>query len=178
VTVLGRSPDEPGGNHLEEVMSNTSVASRSLSLPTARVLVGGVYVVCVLGLIAVMLGDIVFTDSDPYRNEGPVESIIGIGIFGTGALVLGVGLSLYFVRTPSLARAGAIVLGALAVLTLVFFWSGAPGILGACAASVAGLTRGGNPLGGAARVAGLAGVFIALLNVVLTIGGVLASGLM
>ena len=61
----------------------------------------------------------------------------------------------------------------MSVLTIIFFWSGAPGILGACAAWCAGLTRGGRPLGGAARVAGIVGAFVALLNVVLTIGGVL-----
>jgi hypothetical protein len=69
------------------------------------------------------------------------------------------------------------VLGALSVLTVIVFWSGAPGVLGAGAAWLAGLTRGGRPLGGAARVAGLVGAFIALLNVVLSVGGVLISGI-
>ncbi len=69
------------------------------------------------------------------------------------------------------------MLGALSVLTVIVFWSGAPGLLGAGAAWLAGLTRGGQPLGGAARAAGLVGVFIALLNVVLSVGGVLLAGI-
>ena len=64
----------------------------------------------------------------------------------------------------------------MSLLTLIAFWSGAPGVLGAGAAGLAGLTRGGRPLGGAARVAGLVGVFIALLNVVFTVGSIALSG--
>jgi len=134
-----------------------------------------VYAVCVLGLVAVFVGEIVFTDHDPHRSEGPIDSIISVGIVGTTALVIGVSVALWLVRTPERAKVGAILLGALSVLTLVVFWSGAPGVLGACAAWLAGLTRGARPLGGAARVAGIVGVFVALLNIVLTVGGVISS---
>jgi hypothetical protein len=133
-------------------MSTSTAATRSVPVPSGRVLVGTVYAVCVLGLIGVFVGEILFTDNDPYRSEGPVESITGVGVVGTVALAIGVGL------------------------TLVIFWSGAPGLFGACAAWLAGLTRGGRPLGGAARVAGIVGAFIALLNIVLTVGGVLSAG--
>ena len=156
-------------------MSTSTAATRQIPLPSARVLIGTVYVVCVLGLIAVFVGDIVFTDNDPYRSEGPIESIIGIGLYGTAALVIGVGIGLWLVRSPERAKVGAILLGALSVLSLVAFWSGAPGVLGACAAWLAGLTRGGRPLGGAARVAGIVGLFIAILNVVVTVGGMIAT---
>jgi hypothetical protein len=138
-------------------------------------LVGGVYVVCVLGMIAVFTGEIVFTDHDPHRNEGPIDSMIAVSTFGTAALVVGVGLLLWLVHTPERARIGSFLLLALAVVTVVFFWSGAPGIFGACAAACAGLTRGGRPLSGGARAAGIIGAFIALLNVVLIIGGVVIS---
>ena len=158
-------------------MSTSTRATRSVSLPSGPVLVGAVYAICVLGLIAVFVGEIVFTDKDPHRSEGPIESIIGVGLFGTAALVIGVGLTLWLVRTPEQAKVGAILLGALSVLTLVVFWSGAPGVLGACAAWLAGLTRGGRPLGGGARVAGIVGAFIALLNVVLTVGGEIATAI-
>jgi hypothetical protein len=158
-------------------MSNSTVAARSFTLPSGKVLVGIVYAVCVLGLIAVFIGDIVFTDKDPHRSDGPIESMIGVGMFGTAALVIGVGLSLWLLSTPERAKVGAILLGALSVLTLPFFWSGAPGVFGACAAWVAGLTRGGRPIGGGARVAGLVGAFIVLLNIVATAGGVIASSL-
>ena len=156
-------------------MSTSTAATRQIPLPSARMLIGTVYVVCVLGLIAVFVGDIVFTYNDPYRSEGPIESIIGIGLYGTAALVIGVGIGLWLVRSPERAKVGAILLGALSVLSLVAFWSGAPGVLGACAAWLAGLTRGGRPLGGAARVAGIVGLFIAILNVVVTVGGMIAT---
>ena len=65
----------------------------------------------------------------------------------------------------------------LSVVTLVFFWSGAPGIFGACAAWLAGLTRGGQRLSGASRLAGIVGAFIVLLNVVLSIGGNIAGAM-
>lgn len=157
-------------------MSASTAATRSVSLPSARVLVGSVYAVCVLGLIAAFVGEIVFTDKDPHRSQGPIDSIIGVGSIGTAALVIGVGIALWLVRTPERAKVGAILLGALSVLTLVVFWSGAPGVFGACAAWLAGLTRGGRPLGGAARAAGIVGAFIALLNVVLAVGGLIAAG--
>jgi hypothetical protein len=156
-------------------MTTSTTTTRSISLPSAKVFVGSVYGICVLGLIAAFAVEILLTDNDPYRSEGPVQSMIGVGLFGTAALVIGVGLTLWLVRTPERAKVGAILLGALSVLTLLVFWSGAPGVLGACAAWLAGLTRGGRPLGGAARTAGIVGVFVALLNVVLTVGGLLVA---
>jgi hypothetical protein len=156
-------------------MTPSTGTSRSISLPSAPVLVGSVYGICVLGLVAVFVGEILFSDKDPHRSQGPVNSIIGVGMFGTAALVIGVGLALLLVRTPDRARAGAIILGALSVLTLPVFWSGAPAVLGACAAWLAGLTRGGRPLGGAARTAGIVGAFVALLNIVVTVGGVVVG---
>jgi hypothetical protein len=158
-------------------MSTSTAAPRTVNLPSARVFIGAVYAICVLGTIAVEVGDIVFTDKDPHRNEGPIDSILSIGILGTAALLIVVGLGLWLVRTPERAKVGAIVLGALSVVTLIAFWSGAPGIFGAGAAWLAGLTRGGRPIGGAARVAGLVGAFIAVLNVVLSVGGFLLSGI-
>jgi hypothetical protein len=157
-------------------MSTSTAAPRMVTLPSARVLIGAVYTICVLGLIAVFVGDIVFTDKDPHRTDGPISSMIWIGTMGTVALLIVIGLGLWLVRSPESAKVGAIVLGALSVLSIIVFWSGVPGIFGAGAAWLAGLTRGGKPLGGAARVAGLVGVFIAFLNVVISVGGVLFSG--
>lgn len=158
-------------------MSTSAAAPRSVQLPSAPVLVGTVYAVCVLALDALFGVVIVVSDKDPHGSEGPIASMIAISVFGTAALVLGVGLALWLVRTEEAARVGSLVLAALSLLTIIFFWSGAPGILGACAAWCAGLTKGGRPLSGSARVAGIFGVFVALLNVVLTIGGVLTSGI-
>jgi hypothetical protein len=152
-------------------MATQTASVRSFSLPSAPALVGGVYAVCVLGLMAAFATEIALTAVDAFGNDGPVESIITVGIVGSAALLIGVGAGLFCLRTPERARVGAVVLAALAVITLVFFWSGAPGIFGACAAWVAGLTRGGRPLPGAARAAGLVGAFVAALNVVVTVVG-------
>ncbi len=156
-------------------MSTPATAARSVALPTARVLIGTVYGVCVVGFIAVLIGEALVSDADPYRPEGPVGAMIGVGLGGTAALLIGVGLGLWLVRTPERSKVGAILFAALSVLALIVVWSGAPGVFGACAAWLAGLTRGGRPLGGAARIAGVVGVFMALLNMVLTVGGVLVS---
>lgn len=157
-------------------MSMSTATRRSMQLPSAAVFVGGVYAVCVLALDAVFLAEILFSDKDPHRSHGPIDSIVSISVVGTAALLVGVGLALWLTRTAERAKAGSLVLAALCLLTIVFFWSGAPGVFGACAAWCAGLTRGGRPLSGAARVAGIVGASVAVLNVVLTVGGVLLSG--
>jgi hypothetical protein len=157
-------------------MSTSTTAPRTVKLPSAPVLIGAVYAICVLGLVAFFTGEIAFTDHDPHADDGPIESMITISIAGTAALVIGVALLAWLGRTSDRARIGSFVLLALAVLTVPFFWSGAPGVLGACAGACAGLTRGGRALSGAARIAGIVGLFIALLNVVLTVGGVVLDG--
>lgn len=118
-------------------------------VPSAPVLIGGVYSLCVLAIIAISAGSILVTNEDPFRSDGPVEEIVSIGVAGTTALVVGVLAGLALVRSPRRARVGAIVFGALAIITLGFFWSGAPGIFAAVAAWLAGLTRGRRPLDGA-----------------------------
>jgi hypothetical protein len=156
-------------------MSAPTLSRRAVRVPSAAVLVGGVYAICVVGLLAVFVGQIVFTDVDPHASEGPLNSIVSVGTVGTVALVVGVGLALWLRRTPDRARIGAVVLAALSLLSLVVFWSGAPGIFGACAAWLAGLTRGGRPQPGLARVAGIVGLLVVVLSVVLTVGGVVLS---
>ncbi len=158
-------------------MSTSTAVPRRVQLPSGPVLVGGVYAVCVLGLVVVFTARILFGDGDPHEAEGPIDSLVAVSIVGTAALVVGVGLAAWSLRAAGRTRAGALALVALAVLTVVFFWSGAPGILGACAAWCAGLTRGGRALTGAARTAGIIGAFLALLNVALTIGGVVITAL-
>jgi hypothetical protein len=145
-----------------------------VSLPSASLFIGAVYAVCVLGMDLVATSGIIFSDEDPHRSEGPIEEIIGVSIIGTAALVIGVGLYAWLSHTAQRARTGTFILAALSVLTVVVFWSGAAGIFGACAAACAGLTRGGRPLGGGARIAGIVGAVIALANVIL-VGGVALS---
>ena len=110
----------------------------------------------VLGL-AFQTADFVFTVSgeDPYRAEGPVDSINGIALFGGIALVVALAIALPLRRDPAKARIGAMVLGSLALLTLPFFWSGAPAVFGAAAAWMAGLTKDAEPQTGVARGFGI-----------------------
>lgn len=143
--------------------------SSRLRLPAGPVLVGGVYAVCVLGAMAFFGLQALLTDADPSSPEGPVDSLLGIGLFGSVALVVVVGLVLALRRRPSSARAGAFGLLALAVVTLPFFWCGAPGLAGAGAAWLGGLARGAHPQTGGARVAGLVGLLLAALNVVFNV---------
>jgi len=157
-------------------MSTSTATPRTVRLPSATALIGVVYAVCVLGLVAVFAGEIAFTDHDPHANDGPIESIVTVSIAGTAALLIGVGILAWLGRRPETARIGSFVLAGLAVLTVVFFWSGAPGVFGACAGACAGLARGGRSLSGGARIAGIVGLFIALLNMVLTVGGVVLNG--
>ena len=149
--------------------ASPATSSRGFVLPRGPVLVALAYVVCVLGPILVFLGIIVFGNVDANAPQGPVESIEGIALFGTIALVLALGISLAF--GASRGGVAAVILGVLAVVTLVFFWSGAPAVFGACAAWSAGLTRDRRPLGGAARVGGIVGAFVLLLDLVLLLGG-------
>lgn len=156
---------------------STTATPRTFALPSARLLIGGVYAICVLGVIAYFLVLVAVTNIDPNEPDGVWDSIRSIGLVGTAALLVGVGAGSWLVREPGRARVGAIVFAALALLTVLFFWSGAPGIFGACAAWLAGLTRSGRPLGGAARVAGIAGAFVAFANVAASIVGLVGTAI-
>lgn len=148
-------------------MSLTTPATRPVTLPSAAVLLGGFYAVGVLGSIAWFAGLIAFDDQDPHADDGPIESLITIGVMGTAALVLSVGIGMLLVSSPARAKVGAIAFGVLTILSVIIFWSAAPAIFGATAAWLAGLTKGGRPLGGAARVMGLVGLFLAVTDVLL-----------
>jgi hypothetical protein len=74
-------------------------------------------------------------------------------------------------KNPAKARIGAIVLGALALVSAPLFWSGAPAAFGASAAWLAGLTKGAQPQTGVARAFGIIGFVVAVLVVVATFAG-------
>jgi hypothetical protein len=63
------------------------------------------------------------------------------------------------------------VLGALALVSAPFFWSGAPAVFGASAAWLAGLTKGAQPQTGVARGFGITGFVVGVLVVVATFVG-------
>ena len=146
----------------------TRATGRRLS---PAVLVGGTFALTTLLSIAVHVGEILFTDHDPNAPEGPIASIQGIAVAGGLGLVLALAIAVPLSRDAHRARIGAIVLGSLAVITLPFFWSGAPATLGAAAAWLGGLARGSAPQTGAARGFGIVGLVIAVLVIVATVVG-------
>lgn len=152
----------------------------STTTPTTRsterrlspaVLVGGTFALTTLLSIAFHVGEILFTDHDPNAPEGPIASIQSVAVAGVLGLVLALAVAVPLSRDPQRAKVGAIVLGSLAIITLPFFWSGAPATLGACAAWLGGLARGSHPQTGAARGFGVVGLVIAVLSIVATVFG-------
>ena len=117
------------------------------------------------------MGEILFTNHDPHAPGGPIESIESVAIVGGIGLVVALALALPLAKNAAKARVGAIVLGVLALVSLPDFWSGAPAVLGASAAWLAGMTKGGQPQSGAARGFGIIGFVIAVLEVVATFAG-------
>ena len=131
------------------------------------VLVGGTFALTTLLNVAIHVGELLFTDHDPHAPTGPIASIQSIALVGG----LGLAIALPLQRDPQRARIGAVVLGALAIITLPLFWSGAPATLGACAAWLGGLTRGSHAQTGAARGFGIVGIVIAVLEIVAIVFG-------
>ncbi|MCA0293416.1 MAG: hypothetical protein LCH82_17825 [Actinobacteria bacterium] len=140
-------------------------------IPAYPVLLGIVFVICTVGmalnLIAAIATDVV--DEGPRTLQEQLAGVIGFGIGGLAVSLLG---AWWFSRTEARAKAGAIVFGALAVPTIILFFSGTPGMFGATAAFLAGLTRGRTPATGAPRVFGIVGLVLAILNMLITVAGV------
>ena len=154
--------------------ATTTTSQRRLS-PAA--LVGGTFALTTLLSIAIHVGVILFTDQDPNAPEGAIESIQSIAVVGGLGFVLALAIAVPLSRDPQRAKVGAIVLGALAIITLPVFWSGAAATLGACAAWLGGFARGSHPQVGAARAFGIVGIVIVVLQIVATIFGGAAGAL-
>jgi hypothetical protein len=157
---------------MSAVTTDRPATTRGLPAP---VLVGGAFVLSTVANVAFQVGDILFTDKDPHRPEGPIESIPSISVVGVVALVIALAVALPLVKSPARAKVGAIVLGALSLVTVPLFWSGAPAIFGAVAAWLGGLTRGAQAQSGAARAFGIIGFVVAILGVVAVFAGALAA---
>ncbi|WP_328473789.1 hypothetical protein OHA21_13445 [Actinoplanes sp. NBC_00393] len=155
-------------------MSNTTAnrTSRGMSAP---MLVGGAFLLSTVANLAFRVADLVFGDGDPHRPEGPVDSIVSISVVGGLGLLVALAVGLPLIRDPARARIGAIILGALSLVTLPVWWSGAPAVLGAAAAWLAGLTKDGPPQTGVARGFGITGFVVAVLVIVAVLAGNLAS---
>lgn len=146
----------------------TRATARRLS---PAVLVGGTFAMTTLLSIAIHFGEILFTDHDPHAPDGPIASIVSTGVVGGIGFALALAIAVPLSRDPHRAKVGAVVLGALAIITLPVFWSGAPAALGASAAWLGGLARGSHPQAGAARGFGIVGMAIAVLQIVATVFG-------
>jgi hypothetical protein len=142
---------------------------------SAPVLIGGAFLLSTVASLCFQLADILFTDNDPHRSEGPIESIQSITVVGVIGLVVTLAIAIPLAKTPAKAKIGAIVLGAMALVSAPFFWSGAPAVFGAAAAWLGGLTKGGQPQTGAARGFGIVGFVVAVLVVVATFAGSIAA---
>lgn len=158
-------------------MSAATTSTRTTRGLSAPLLVGGAFVLSTVANILFHVGEILFTDRDPYRPDGPVESIESVAVVGGIGLVIALAVALPLVKSATTAKVGAIVLGVLALVSLPVFWSGAPAVLGASAAWLAGLTKDGQPQSGAARAFGIIGFVIAVLEVVATFAGPVAQAL-
>jgi hypothetical protein len=150
------------------VATTNNRTTRGLSAP---LLVGGAFLLSTVANICFQLADILFTDKDPHRPEGPIDSIASISVVGVIGLIVALAVAVPLVKDPAKAKIGAIVLGALALVSAPFFWSGAPAAFGASAAWLAGLTKGGQPQTGVARGFGIIGFVVAVLVVVATFAG-------
>jgi hypothetical protein len=152
-------------------MSAVTAANRTTRGLSAPLLVGGAFVLTTVVGLAFQVADILFHDKDPHRPQGPIESIESIAVVGVIGLIVALAIALPLVRNPAKAKIGAVVLGALAIVSLPFFWSGAPAVFGACAAWLGGLTKNGHPQSGAARAFGIIGFVVAVLVIVAELVG-------
>jgi hypothetical protein len=158
-------------------VSAVTAGNRTTRGVSAPLLVGGAFVLSTVVSIAFQVADILFTDNDPHRSQGPIESIESIAVGGVISLIVALAIALPLARNPAKAKIGAIVLGAFAIVSLPFFWCGAPAVFGASAAWLGGLTKGGHPQSGAARAFGIIGFVVAVLVVVAAFVGPVLSTL-
>ncbi|MEP7090336.1 MAG: hypothetical protein ABI776_09540 [Nocardioidaceae bacterium] len=153
----------------------TRTTERRLS---PALLVGGTFALTTLFTVAFHVGEILFTDHDPHAPQGPIATIESVTVLGGVGLLLALVIAVPLVHDPHRAKVGAIVLGALSIVTLPVFWSGAPATLGASAAWLGGFARGSHPQSGAARGFGVVGVVIAVLTIVASVFGGAAAQLL
>jgi hypothetical protein len=156
----------------------TDTVGRTERRLSPALLVGGAFALSTLLSITMHVGEIVFTDHDPHAPEGPIASTASVSVVGGAALVLALAIAVPLAGDSRRARIGAVVLGLLTVVSLVVFWSGAPATLGAAAAWLGGLAKGSHPQTGIARGFGIFGMVIAILIIVATMFGGIASAVL
>lgn len=162
-------------------MSQTASRVPTHRSPSTALLVGTLIGLSAGVQLAVFaIGMAVASDYDIDRSEGVKASLVSASVVAAVCLAVGFAVALATRRPASRSKVGAIVLGALSVLSIPVFWAGGPAIFGGLAAWLGGLTKDGPPHTGAARAFGIVGLVVAVLNVVailvLTVGNVAING--
>lgn len=159
-------------------MTTTTAITNTGPRLSPAALVGGAFALTTGLNLAIHVGELYLSDKDPNAPEGAISSLQSIAVVGGIGLVLALAIALPLAGEPQRAKVGAIVLGALAIITLPLFWSGAPASLGAAAAWLGGFARGSHPQGGVARGFGVVGIVIVVLLIVATVFGAAVSALL
>ncbi|WP_375499158.1 hypothetical protein [uncultured Jatrophihabitans sp.] len=165
---------------MSQTASHTVVTTKPHRAPSAALVIGAAIALSAGVQLAVFgVGMFVASDHDIHRSQGVKASLVSISVVAAVCLIVGFGIALA-TRPASRSKVGAIVLGALSVLSIPVFWAGGPAIFGGLAAWLGGLTKDGEPHTGAARAFGIVGLVAAVLNVVailvLTLGNVITKG--
>jgi hypothetical protein len=178
-----------GLNTQENAMSQTEPQTKSPTVtatntnrsPSAALLIGAAIALSAGVQIAVFaIGMFVASNHDIHRSEGVKASLESSSLVVAICLAVGFAIALGTGRSATRGKVGAIVLGALSVLSIPIFWAAGPAIFGSLAAWRGGLTKDGRPQTGVARAFGIIGLVAAVLNVVailvLTLGNVATKG--
>ncbi len=166
-------------------MSQTT--SRALSTtdthrsPSAVLLVGAAIALSSgVQVVAYAIGMFIANKHDINRSEGVKATLVSSALVAAICMTVGFGIALTTRRSASRSKVGAVVLGALSVLSIPIYWAGGPAIFGGLAAWRGGLTKDGHPQTGAARAFGILGLVAAVRNIVailvLSVGNLICNG--
>ena len=166
---------------MSQTAAPTATSSNTHRSPSAALLVGAAIALSA-GVQLAVFGILMFVASDAEieGSQGVKASLVSISVVAAVCLAVGFAIALATRQPPARSKVGAIVLGALSVLSVPVFWAGGPAIFGGLAAWLGGLTKDGHPHTGAARAFGVIGLVLAVLNVVaimvLTLGNIATNG--
>ena len=166
---------------MSQTASPTVTTSKTHRSPSAALLIGAAIALSAGVQFAVFaIGMFVASEHDIHRSEGVKGILVSSSLVAAICLVVGFGIALATRRSARRSKVGAIVLGALSVLSIPIFWASGPAIFGGLAAWLGGLTKDGHPQTGTARAFGIVGLVAAVLNVVailvLTLGYLAING--
>jgi hypothetical protein len=166
---------------MSQTAAPTAASSNTHRSPSAALLVGAAIALST-GVQLAVFGILMFVASDAEieGSQGVKASLVSISVVAAVCLAVGFAIALATRQPATRSKVGAILLGALSVLSVPVFWAGGPAIFGGLAAWLGGLTKDGHPHTGAARAFGVIGLVLAVLNVVaimvLTLGNIATNG--